>query len=249
MLMKKLSKSVAAVAAASMMLGSSMMAFAAPSEKVEVPTAEELEELGLVTVERNEEGVLIGLTIDGSNEDSVLTIEEGGEAKALVMKGGVWDPTFSSYDEATNTITPFVVEGADGYKAEYMVAGGTIITSGNGATICADGKCYFLVDGRIAREAAKSLVEYNGAWFACENGMIDTEFSGEFDYVDGEGNAVKALIVSGRLATEADGLVVGFAGKNYFANNGVVMTNLTSDSVIYGENIFEVVEGEIISVK
>ena len=249
MLMKKLSKSVAAVAAASMMLGSSMMAFAAPSEKVEVPTAEELEELGLVTVQRNDDGILVGLTMNNSDADSILTIEEAGETKVLVMKDGAWDPTLSSYDEATNTITPFEVEGADGYKAEYMVAGGTIITTGNGATIAADGKCYFLVDGRIAREAAKCLVSYDGAWFACENGMIDTTFTGEFDYVDSLGNPVKALIVNGRLATEANGLVVNFAGKNYFANSGVVMTELTSDSVVYGENIFEVVEGEIISVK
>ena len=216
MVLKKLSRSVAAVATVAMMV-SPMMAMAANSPAA-APTAKDLVDAGKAEVTFDENGNVASLKVTdpaGAGKDGVLPITQNGGVAYLIIKNGEWDKTFTS--KQADKVTPVTVDGED-----FIADQGVVMTWVNGAVTFADG-AYFVAAGKIVKE--ETVAEYKGEWFAIKDGKVDTTVTGPKTFKDAKGTEVTGLFAAGRMIKEFDGITDD--GKNsYYVSSGIIRTDL-----------------------
>ena len=213
MVLKKLSRSVAAVATAAMMV-SPMMAMAANSPET-APTAKDLVDAGKAEATFDEKGNVASLKVVGNTDDGVLPISQNGGVAYLIIKGGEWDKTFTS--KSGDTVKTVTVSGE-----EFIADQGVVMTWVNGAVTFADG-AYFVAAGKIVKE--ETVAEYAGEWFAIKDGKVDTTVTGPKTFKDAKGTEVTGLFAAGRMIKEFDGITDD--GKNsYYVSSGIIRTDL-----------------------
>ena len=220
MVLKKLSKTMAAAATAAMMIASPMMAMAANSPAT-VPTAQDLVDEGKAVVTFDEEGNVASLTVidpAGVGKDGVLPITQKGGVAYLIIKNGEWDKTFTS--KKADKVTPVTVDGED-----FIADQGVVMTWVNGAVTFADG-AYFVAAGKIVKE--ETVAEYKGEWFAIKDGKVDTTVTGPKTFKDAKGNDVTGLFAAGRMIKEFSGFTDD-GSKTYFVEEGVIRTDLSGE--------------------
>ena len=222
MVLKKLSKTMAAAATAAMMIASPMMAMAANSPAT-VPTAQDLVDKGKAVVTFDEKGNVETLTVVGNTDDGVLPITQNGGVAYLIIKNGEWDKTFTS--KQADKVTPVTVDGED-----FIADQGVVMTWVNGAVTFADG-AYFVAAGKIVKE--ETVAEYAGEWFAIKDGKVDTTVTGPKTFKDAKGNDVTGLFAAGRLIKEFSGFTDD-GSKTYFVEEGVIRTDLSGE--VTGKN-------------
>ena len=220
MVLKKLSRSVAAVATAAMMV-SPMMAMAANSPAVS-PTVDQLEGVESYTVD--EKGNVTSLSLTDKTVNGPLDIMTPGGVAFLVIKNGEWDKTFSTTKgEGENAVvTPVEYDGA-----KFIADGGVIMTWVSGFVTDSTG-AYFVAAGKVVEE--ETVAEYNGEWFAIKGGQVDTTVTGPKTFKDAEGTEVTGLFAAGRMIKEFEGITDD--GKNsYYVSSGVIRTDLNGPVV------------------
>ena len=222
MVLKKLSKTMAAAATAAMMIASPMMAMAANSPAT-VPTAQDLVDEGKAVVTFDEKGNVETLTVVGNTDDGVLPITQNGGVAYLVIKGGEWDKSFTS--KQADKVVTVTVDGAD-----FIIDKGVVMTWVNGVVTFEDG-AYFVAAGKIVKE--ETVAEYAGEWFAIKGGKVDTTVTGPKTFKDGKGNDVTGLFAAGRLIKEFSGFTDD-GSKTYFVEEGVIRTDLSGE--VTGKN-------------
>ena len=213
MVLKKLSRSVAAVATAAMMV-SPMIANAANSPET-APTAKDLVDAGKAEATFDEKGNVTSLKVVGNTDDGVLPITQNGGTAYLIIKNGEWDKTFTS--KSGDTVKTVTVDGA-----EFVADQGVVMTWVNGAVTFQDG-AYFVAAGKVVKE--ETVAEYAGEWFAIKGGKVDTTVTGPKTFKDANGTEVTGLFAAGRMIKEFDGITDD--GKNsYYVSSGVIRTDL-----------------------
>lgn len=218
MVLKKLSKTMAAAATAAMMIGSPMMAMAANSPVV--PTVEKLVADGLATATFDEEtGALTSLTVVGNTDDGVLPVDIDGTVVYLVIKGGQWDNAFTS--KQGDDVVTVTVDGD-----QFIVDKGVVMTWVNGI-VTYDEAAYFVAAGKVV--TAETVAEYQGEWFAIKGGKVDTSVTGPKTFKDAKGNDVTGLFAAGRLIKEFSGFTTDTTGTMYFVEEGVIRTDLSGE--------------------
>ena len=233
MVLKKLSRSVAAVATAAMMV-SPMMAMAANSPET-APTAKDLVADGKAEATFDEKGNVTSLTVVGNTDDGVLAISQNGGTAYLVIKGGKWDKDFDSVKN--DVVTPVELGGE-----QFIAEDGVVLTTVNGIVTDAKG-AYFVAAGRIVKEADQ-VASYEDPkegtqWFVVKNGRVDVSFTGTKEFADKSGTG---LFAAGRLIKEFSG-VTDDGKDSYYVQNGVVRTDLNGDVVLPDGNHYQFKNG------
>ena len=217
MVLKKLSRSVAAVATAAMMV-SPMMAMAAPSPVV--PSVQDLVDQNKATATFDEEtGALTSLTVVGNTDDGVLPVKIDNTVVYLVIKGGQWDNAFTS--KQGDDVVTVAVDGD-----QFIVDKGVVMTWVNGI-VTYDEAAYFVAAGKVVMD--ETVAEYNKEWFAIKGGKVDTSFTGIKVFQDANGTNVTGLFAAGRLISEFSGFTTDTTGTMYFVEKGVVRTDLSGE--------------------
>ena len=241
MVLKKLSRSVAAVATAAMMV-SPMMAMAAPSPVV--PTVDKLVEQGKATATFDEKtGALTSLTVVGNEDDGVLAVEIDNTVVFLVIKGGKWDTSFTSItgEKGKEVVTPVTLDGED-----FIAEDGVVLTTVNGIVTDSQG-AYFVAAGRIVKD--DTVAEYQGEWFAIKGGKVDATVTGPKTFKDAKGNDVTGLFAAGRMIIEFSGFTDD-GSKTYYVDEGVIRTDLTGGPITAkngaGETVTAYIENGVV---
>ncbi len=216
MVLKKLSRSVAAVATAAMMV-SPMMAMAANSPAT-VPTAQDLVDEGKAEVTYDDNNNVASLKVTdpaGAGKDGVLPITQNGGVAYLIIKGGEWDKSFSS--KSGDVVTPVKVDGED-----FIADQGVVMTWVSGLVTDAKGAC-FVAAGKIVKE--DTVAEYDGQWFVIKDGYVDASFKGAKTFKDANGTEVTGLFAAGRMLKEFDG-ITDDGTNSYYVSSGIIRTDL-----------------------
>lgn len=241
----KLPKTIAAVATATMMAGSPLMAMAADPSVDKTPILDDLVADGSVTV-TYKDGAIDSLTVVGSDSNDYFPVKiKDAEGKVttvfFVLKDGSWDKTASSYT-------------ADGQKdrgpiqvgsGKFFVEEGLINTSANGMVATPDG-VFFCAAGQILEDYS-GLAQFAGKTFVVKNGVVDTTFNGLYPFETTEGKGV-AFVAAGMVQSQFSG-ITDDGEKMYIITEGLVQTWTTDNIAGYEDPTTGTVYNDTLVIK